>query len=282
MTAMTNEARTSVLDPAIRAYYERPSEEDRLNFGPGQLEALRTRQLIQRFAPPAPAIVLDIGGAAGAYALWLAELGYRVHLVDPVRRLLGVALERSAAARLEFASATQGDARALAFDDGAADFVLLLGPLYHLISAVDRVRALTEAARVLKPGGVLFAAGISRWASALDALSRDLYQDPSFYAIVEQDLQNGQHRNPTEKIGWFTTAYFHEPDELRAEVNSARLVLENLYGLEGPGWLYADFNERWSDSRRRGDLIRTAEVVETEPSMIGVSAHILAIATKPH
>ena len=75
-------------DPIIADYYERAPEETRLAQGPFQLENLRTRELIQRFAPSPPATVVDIGGAAGAYALWLAEAGYTVHLLDPVPRLV--------------------------------------------------------------------------------------------------------------------------------------------------------------------------------------------------
>jgi SAM-dependent methyltransferase len=269
------------LDAAIRAYYEQAPEETRLDAGPFQLEALRTRELIQRHAPLPPATVLDIGGAAGAYAAWLAEAGYTVHLVDPVPRLVAEARRRSATLTRPIASCEVGDARALAFPAASAEVVLLLGPLYHLTEAADRACALMEAARVLRPGGLLFAAAISRWASALDGLARDLFRDPRFAAIVEQDLRDGQHRNPTERVDYFTTAYFHRPEELRAEVLQAGLVVEGVYGLEGPGWLLPDFAERWADPRRRSDLVRLARTFELEESVVGVNAHLLAVARKP-
>jgi SAM-dependent methyltransferase len=170
---------------------------------------------------------------------------------------------------------------ALDFPDQSADIVLLLGPLYHLTEAADRARAISEARRVLKPGGRLFAAAISRWASALDGLSRDLFQDPRFATIVEQDLREGQHRNPTERLDYFTTAYFHRPDELRAEVFGAGLILEGLYGVEGPGWLLSDVTARVADPRRRADLLRVARLFESEPSVLGASAHLLAVARAP-
>ena len=162
------------MDPSITDYYDRSPEEARLEQGPFQLEQARTRELIQRFAPPPPGTVVDAGGAAGAYALWLVEAGYEVHLVDAVPRLVAEARRRSAAAGLPLASCRVGDARALEMPDETADVVLLLGPLYHLTDAADRSRAVSEAARVLKRGGWLFAAAISRWASALDGLARDL------------------------------------------------------------------------------------------------------------
>jgi SAM-dependent methyltransferase len=174
-----------------------------------------------------------------------------------------------------------GDARALDFGDGSADIVLLLGPLYHLTEAADRARALGEARRVLKPGGHLFAAAISRWASALDGLSRDLFEDPRFTAIVERDLSEGQHRNPTERLDYFTTAYFHRPEELRAEVSNAGLMVEGVYGIEGPGWIQPDLTARLADPRRRADLLRVARQLELEASLVGASAHLLAVARAP-
>jgi SAM-dependent methyltransferase len=225
--------------------------------------------------------VLDVGGAAGAYALWLADAGYTVHLVDPVPRLVAEAERRSVARPRPLASCRVGEARALPFPDGSADIVLLLGPLYHLTEAADRACALSEARRVLGPGGQLFAAAISRWASALDGLSRDLFPDPRFAAIVERDIREGQHRNPTERLDYFTTAYFHRPDELGAEVSGAGLILDGLYGLEGPGWILSDVTERLADPRRRADMLRVARLLESEPSMLGVSAHLLAVARTP-
>ena len=143
--------------------------------------------------------------------------GWRSHALYPRRERTG------GAAPAKLASCQVGDARLLPFADGSARAVLLLGPLYHLVHAEDRHRALCEAARVLVPGGVLIASAISRWASALDGAMRDRLADPDFASIVEQDVKDGQHRNPTGRLDYFTTAYFHRPADLRQDVERAGL-----------------------------------------------------------
>jgi ubiquinone/menaquinone biosynthesis C-methylase UbiE len=200
-----SDPRAAALDPDIAAYYDLAAEESRLGQGAARLEFARTRELIRRLAPPPPAVVLDVGGGTGPYARWMAELGYEVHLLDPVQRLVEVARRESERSTHPLASCEVGDARSLQRPAGSAGIMLLLGPLYHLPDAEDRARALAEAYRVLRPGGVLFAAAISRFASALDGLTRDLLGDPAFVRIVEEDLASGRHRNPTERLDYFTT-----------------------------------------------------------------------------
>lgn len=269
------------LDPAIQTFYTNYPEEGRLSQGWFRIEAERTRLLVARYCPPAPGVVLDVGGGAGAYAFWLASLGYQVHLVDPVARLVRAAKERSASSSPSLASAEVGDGRDLGFSDGSADCVLLLGPLYHLTNRADRDRALAEAARVLRSGGLLFAAGITRWASLLDGLVHGYLADPAFVAQMEEDLDTGQHRNPHQRPQYFTTAYFHTPEEFCAELVASGLSLEGVFGVEGPAPLLADFDGRWADPRTRADLLRAAELIESEPSLLGLSPHILGVCRKP-
>ena len=271
----------SDFDPAVKDYYDNAPEESRLELDIFRLEEARSRELILRHLPEPPAVILDVGGAAGVYAFWLAERGYDVRLFDAVPRLVDVARKRNETAKHRLTSCAVADARGLPEPNDSADVVLMLGPLYHLVRATDRHTALTEAARVLRPGGVLIAAGISRWASALDGLSRELFLDPEFARIADQDLLEGQHRNPTKQLHYFTTAYFHRPDELRGEVSSAGFDVEGLYGIEGPGWILTDVAERWKDPARREILLRVARAVESEPSVVGWSAHLMVVARKP-
>ena len=103
------------LDAEILAHYEEGGERDRLlRRGVGRLEYLRTRELLSRCLPPAPATVLDVGGGAGVYALPLAREGYSVHLIDAVPLHVEQAKEASASQPdAPLAGAQVGDARQL-------------------------------------------------------------------------------------------------------------------------------------------------------------------------
>ena len=271
-------------DRDIAAYYGRGEEEGRLGDW-GRLEFLRTRELLARFLPAPPVTVLDVGGAAGAYALPLAAEGYEVHLVDPVALHVEQASAASAAQPdAPLASAVVGDARALPVDDHSADVALLLGPLYHLTDAADRTRALHEARRALRPGGLLAAAAITRFASTLDGVAQGFLLEPGFEAIVERDIADGQHRNPDAHPGWFTTAYLHRPDELEREVAAAGFDVTALVAVEGAVGAAAETRalDAWlDDPGKREILLRAIRRVEAEPSLLGASPHVLALATAP-
>jgi SAM-dependent methyltransferase len=159
-------------ESALSAHYERGLERDRLSStGRGQLEFERTAEIVGRRLPDAPAVVADIGGGPGRYALWLASLGYLVEHRDLMP--LHVGQLKADAAGLPGVRTAVGDARDIDLPDASADAVLLLGPLYHLVDRQDRVRALSECARVVRPGGPVFAAAISRWAVRIDGMLRE-------------------------------------------------------------------------------------------------------------
>ncbi len=265
----------------IIQHYGEAEESSRLGTGCFQLEQAPTRELIQRYLPPVPATVIDVGGGAGAYACWLAARGYEVHLLDPVPKHVEQA--RTASGRQPehpLASAEVGDARRLPHSDASADAVLLLGPLYHLVEKEDRLAILREAYRVLRPGGLAWGAGISHFASLFDSLSHGFFDDPAFAPILARDLEDGQHRNTTDNPLYFTDTFFHRPGELSREFLAAGFHVEAVLAIEGPGWLARDFERLWNDPAQRERILQVVRKVEKEPSVMGVSSHIMAVGRK--
>jgi len=236
---------------------------------------LRTLELLERHLPASPARILDVGGGPGRYARLLLERGYDVHLIDPVP--VHVEAARTA---LGPERAALGDARQLEFADDSFDGLLLLGPLYHLSEREERVQALREAARVTRPGGAICCAAISRFASLMDGLHRDLVSDPVFEAILERDLTDGQHRNPTQHPEYFTTTFFHQPAQLHDELEAAGLTVRCVVAIEGPAWIAGPLEARLNDPAQRVRLLALLRRVEAEPALLGVSAHLFAVGVR--
>ena len=271
-----------ITDADLLAFYGSGTfERDRLGAGRGKLEFIRTQELLRRFLPDPPGRVLDVGGGPGNYATWLAEDGYEVKLIDATPQLVEQARRR--AGEPPAFEAAVGDARDLAEPDESADAVLLLGPLYHLPARDNRMKALAEAHRVLRPGGLLAAAAISRYTIVLDLLRARQAEQGTLIELADV-LADGQ----LLKSETFTTAYFHQPQELRDELLTAGLTEVRVLAVEGPGWVHfktAGRREGTPGTPDDPDLlaqaVAVARLVETEPSLLGVSAHILGLASRP-
>lgn len=255
----------------LKQYYEqRYAEHDRLGRREGQLELARTQELLGRFLPPAQAKVIDIGGGTGIYAAWLAAQGYDVDLVDIV------AAHVQGAAQAGTFRAVVGDACALPVPNRHFDVALLLGPLYHLLTAHDRQVALQEACRVVKPGGLVVAAFISRGAVLMDGYVKGWIDKPGVIHAMREHMEQGA--SPTYAMGFGAIAYFHLPGEARAELVSAGLDVITMFGVEGPGWIAPDFETRWQQAAARRTILESAELCEEEPALQGLSPHLLAFA----
>ena len=279
----TEEHPSEFIDDEIIRYYDLGKEATRLTGGIGLLEKARTEELLRRFLPASPAVIVDVGGGPGTYACWLAGNGYDVHLVDAVA--LHVEQARLASlkqAQSPLASCRVGDARQLEFADSSVDGVLLLGPLYHLIEKSDRHRALQECRRILKPAGMLVAVAISRYASLHVGLVRGWIADHDFRGMVGRELTDGRHFPARGRPDLFTTAYFHHPEELEREIRQAGFEVQATLAVEGAGWLVPDIDDRWQVADEREAILTAVRWTESEYTVMGMSPHIMAVARRSH
>jgi SAM-dependent methyltransferase len=267
------------VDPALAAHYEHGLEQRRLESPLGRLEFFRTQEILLRHLPVAGAAIADIGGGAGRYTVWLAQQGYRVHLHDVIP--LHIEQARNLASDLGVKiDARVGDARALDIEDEAVEAVLALGPLYHLPDKSHRVEALREAYRIVRRGGIVFAAAISRWAPLLHGIlvARVGRVHPDALELLDEVLLSGvlPPLSPGDLSG-----FCHRPDELIAETAEAGLELIDLVGVEGLGFAFGDLDARWSDPEERELLLDGARRIERVPELLGLSPHLLLTARKP-
>lgn len=263
-------------DEAVQAYYTLAAERDRLTEGLGRVEFARTVDVLERTLPPPPAQVADIGGGPGRYVDWLVELGYDVvhrdvvsDHVDQVRSRHGGSVD-----------AAVGDARSLDLADDAVDAMLLLGPIYHLPEDADRQSVYAEAARVVRPGGVVLVAAISRWAARIHGLliGRVHHVVPDALELIDELERTGDM--PPLYEGSFC-GYTHRPDELAAEVSASVLELGRLLSVESVAVSMHDLDERMDDPGERQVLLDSLRALESVPELIGVGPHLLAIARSP-
>lgn len=237
----------------------------------GAVELIRTREIVGAHLGPGSR-VLDVGGGTGVHATWLAAQGHDVTLVDPV------ASQVETARAVGTFTAEVGDARALRAADATFDAVLLAGPLYHLATRDDRLRALREALRVLRPGGVVLAAGITRSIATMDVvLSRRFTALPG--PELTRLLETGEPAEALDRDeGGFPGAHFHTAAELADELTTAGFRDARVVGVEGPGSLALEF------LRPDDDVVAAALVLaraaDSDTEAVDLSGHLLGVGVR--
>jgi SAM-dependent methyltransferase len=262
------------VDPRVLARYENYDEDARLwRPGIGDLVRLRTWDILDRFVP-AGGRVLDVGGGPGTHAAHLAARGAAVTLIDPVPRHVAQATARAVAPGGAPFAVCLGDATRLPAPSGSVDAVVLMGPLYHLAERADRLVALAEAQRVLRPGGIVVAEVIGRYGWALDATVKGLTGSAEVWADVERSVATGLSQDPDAVPPGSFWAYFHRAGELEEELAEAGFGDVRLLAVEGFAWLLGDLEQRMAEPE---PILAAVRLTESEPSMLGCSAHVMGI-----
>lgn len=216
----------------VITFYEKHTDEQWTRFDrSARIEKYVLHRAMREYLPPPPATVVDIGGGNGRHAFHLAEGGYEVHLCDVTPGLVADARRRADVMAVAPASLQVADARELPWSDGAADAALLLGPLYSLLDAGDRLRALREASRVVRPGGIVLIqfftrVGGLRWVlEAAPAVARrfDWQGFLGSGVFTDEHIPDGMR-----------THYFSTPAEAVEETRTAGWSVVHLQGMDAP------------------------------------------------
>ena len=271
VTSSFLQAKETALSEGVQKFYESGVERERLKKGTGRLEKLRTEKLLEQFLPQPPATILDVGGGTGIYTFDLAKRGYAVYLIDPVAYHIEEAkkIGKTVTGKAPLGYLL-GDARKIEMSDQSADVVLFFGPLYHLNHA-DREVALSEAYRVLKSGGTLFAVAVSRYAPINSYLKKGK-MTPDLETAIFGSLTNGQFEYRDAVF------YSHYPAELKKELEQTGFNEVSLHGVEGLGSPVTE--ENIVDEAVFQDFVRIINASEQDESVLGMSSHIMAIGKK--
>lgn len=279
------------IDATVLAGYNAGIERNRLREGIGLIEFESTKEILLEKLPPPPAVIYDIGGAYGEYAWWLASLGYEVHLFD----LSATNIAMSAELAVEYpgtrlASAMVCDARAIPRPEASADAVLLMGPLYSITEYGERILAIRESRRLLKPGGLLFSAALTPYSVLVSRLAvyhendtpkRRELDDPAVMAIIERALADGCYINPEKKIAnGIGSSHLHTAKALREELLAGGFGMTVVHGVMGGAWLAPNIHELMLNESTRRTLMKTVRLLDTHEEIIGLSGHLLAVSRK--
>lgn len=267
------------IDKDVLAGYNAGIEKGRLHKGIGLIEFERTKETLSEVLPPPPAVIYDIGGAYGEYSYYLAALGYEVYLYDIAEKNIEMSRKLGKKLGVTLKTAEMADARDIDRPDNSADAILLLGPMYHIVDREERLLCLRECNRLLKPNGLLFTAAISRYATMLKYTERydkkPLLDDAEFFKMLESTVNTGIHTKKPMGL-----SYFHKPDELKDEIESAGFVNTDIRGILGPVWLVRNLDKAWKNHKKREALMRVVRLLEKEESLLGISTHLLSISKK--
>jgi ubiquinone/menaquinone biosynthesis C-methylase UbiE len=275
------------IDKDVLEGYNKGIEKNRLRTDLGLIEFARTKEIILEEIPKKPSVIYDIGGGYGEYSWWLTSLGHNVHLYDISEKNIDMAGEMAK----EYSGYTLktmqvADAREIDQPDESADAIILFGPLYHIVEYEERQAALSECYRLLKKGGVLFTAAITRYATTLWAITtygikNDFLGEPAFLEMIKRELKDGQHiKNPESKYTGMGRSFFHLPEELEKELSTAGFNDVDIRGVIGPLWLIPNIDEQWKDINRRENILNIVRMLEKEESIMGLSTHLVSIARK--
>lgn len=263
----------------IELFYNKASEETRLDKGMGVFEFERIKVLIEKYIPSSSSKIIDVGGGTGKYSEWLAKKGHQVYLVEPVVKHIKLAENRANKLKNKY-SVQLGESRKLDFPNNFADLIILHGPLYHLQKKEDRDLTISEAKRVVKKNGIILGFAINYTASTLVGLLNGLIHKKSFFKMCKEELTTGMH-NPPDDFPWLLAeAYYHKPEQLKDEFINQKLTYINTYAVEGMAWLDKEYFANMLNNKKKKLLLKLITITENDNYLLPFSPHMMIAVKK--
>ena len=232
---------------------------------------------------PAGGCILDNGAGPGKYAMELAKLGYRVTLSDLTPVSVNIAQQKAREFGLmeQFDGFHVLDATSLSgIADETYDASLMLGPLYHLQTEAERAAAVQELHRVTKRGGVVYIAMQSRMRMSINSLRSPQQWKPNDHmGAIRSFVEKGIFDHQDE--GRFTGAYYFNIQDITPFLEQYGFTTEALIGSSSLGAMLTDEQQQyWRDRGEYDELIRYMIETAKDPSILGISSHLLYIGRK--
>jgi ubiquinone/menaquinone biosynthesis C-methylase UbiE len=200
-------------------------------------------------------------------------------LVEPVLKHIKLAEKRAKKLKNPF-SITVGEAKNLPFKNNSADLVILHGPLYHLQKREDRISAIIEAKRVVKKGGIILGFAINATASTLVGLMNGMIHANSFFDMCKEELTTGIHNAPKDFPFLLADAFYHKPQELKAEFIEQDLNFINLFAVEGMIWLDNEYFANMIDKKKSKTLKALQRLTQNDEYLLPFSPHMMIAVKK--
>ena len=252
----------------IEKHYNKHPEDLRLQRRHGIVEFETTMHHLHKFLHTGQKI-LDLGAGTGRYTSALMAEGYQVKAVELVRRNIEVFLKREPCADV-----MQGDARDMPYlATGSADVTLLLGPLYHLIGEEEKLKALTEAKRVTKPGGVIFVAYLMNEYSILSYC----FDEERIGALMDKGVVDANFHIQAQKDELYDYVRLEDIDRLNAKAGLQRVTIFSPDGAAD--YMRTRLNQMSEQTFSR--FIEYQKCISERSDLIGAGSHVVDVLRKP-
>lgn len=251
----------------IEKHYNKHPEDLRLLRRHGIVEFETTMYHLHRFLRPGMHL-LDIGAGTGRYTSALMAEGYNVKAVELVRRNIDVFLKREPTADV-----VQSDARHMPFlPDASADITLLLGPLYHLIGDEEKLKALTEARRVTKPGGLIFVAYLMNEYSILSYC----FDEDRIDGLMERGAVDEDFHIQANQDELYDYVRLEDIDRLDRMAGLDRVT---IFSPDGPSdYMRTRLNQMSDETFAR--FLDYQKQVSERPELMGAGSHVVDVVRK--